>query len=42
LKRALQNPALGDEQRAAARRLWESLDLGFMIDASIAYWGTGR
>lgn len=42
LRNALHNPALSDEQRATARGLWESLDLGFMLEASIAYWGTGR
>lgn len=42
LTAALRNPALTDEQRIAAQQVRNSIDLGFMLESSIAYWGTGR
>lgn len=42
LRRALRDPNLTAEQRSAAERLAASLDLGFMLETSLAYWGTAR
>lgn len=42
LRSALDDPRLSDEQRLAARRLAESVDLGYLEEASLAYWGTPR
>lgn len=42
VKSAPSDPSITDEQRAAMQRLGESVDFGFMLEASLAYWGTGR
>lgn len=42
LDSALRNPNLPPEQRLMVEQLAASLDLGFMLEASLAYWGTGR
>lgn len=42
VRSAPSNPSLTDEQRVAAERLAATVDFGFMLEASLAYWGTGR
>lgn len=42
VRSAPSNPSLTDKQRAGAERLRASVDFGFLLEASLAYWGTGR